>query len=83
MFQPAFESETNSYSYESETNQFRLLDKKSNFRIILRGYDASLFRKHLELITGEPEGRTKRIEKAINIFFYFKTNPCPVPNFIE
>jgi hypothetical protein len=83
MFQQVFESETNSYFYESETGQFMLLDKKSKFRITLKGYDALLFRKHIEIITGEPEGRTKRIEKAINIFFFFKTNPCPMPNFVK
>jgi hypothetical protein len=83
MFQPTFECETNSYIYESETDQFMLFDKKCKFQITLKGYDASLFRKHLELITGEPENRTKRIEKAINIFFYFKTGPCPTPNFVK
>jgi hypothetical protein len=83
MFQPVFECATNGYSYESETDQFMLFDKEYKFQITLKGYDASLFRKYIELITGEPEGRTKRIEKVINIFFYFKTGPCPMPNFIE
>jgi hypothetical protein len=83
MFQQVFESETNGYLYEQETDQYMLYDKKTNYRLILKDDDALLFRQHIELMTNDTDNKAARVEKTINIYFFFNTNPCPIPNFVE
>jgi hypothetical protein len=83
MFIPVFEGAHFSFFYENETGQYMLYWPEYNIGIALKGNDALLFKKQIELIRSEPEKDAKaRIERAIKIRFYLKY-ACPMPQFAE
>ncbi|MDR2924094.1 MAG: hypothetical protein LBU85_12245 [Treponema sp.] len=83
MFQRVFEGVNFSYFHERKTNQYRLYLRKYDIDIMLKDYDAVLFRQQIELINSEPKTDIKaRIERAIKIHFYFRY-ACPMPQFAK
>jgi len=83
MFNRVFEGVDFSYFYDNQSNRYTLYWRKYEVSIILKDEDADLFRKHIEIISGEPDNDVKaKIEKAIQIQFYFKFS-CPMPHFVE
>jgi hypothetical protein len=83
MFNRVFETANFSYYHEMETDHYRLYWRKYDIDIILKDYDAFLFKKQLEMINSEPEKDVNaRIERSIAIHFYFRF-ACPMPQFSE
>ena len=79
-----FESSDYSFSCDSDTGNILLYDKSQTYPVLIKDYDAELFRRHIELINSEPDTNTvEKTERSIQIFLHFTQNPVPIPNFVE
>jgi hypothetical protein len=79
-----FEGVEYGYTFNIATGTITLYTKGEIKPAMLDVEETRLFRNHLELLNSKPEDTlNQRTEKIVQIYYYFKTKPCPMPHFVE
>jgi hypothetical protein len=80
-----FEGQKYCCACDRATGNFRLYARDGNeMPVTLKGGDAFLFKKHLELISAVQDSTlAERTERVVEIHYRFFTKTCPMPQFLE